>query len=208
MKLLQLDSSATGTASVSRQLTRDIVAAQRAADPSVEVIYRDLTQDPPAHLDAELTKVVKFRDLNDLDDRQRAELALVDTIVDELFAADVIVIGAPMYNFSIPTQLKAWIDRIAQAGRTFKYTAEGPQGLVTGKRVIIASARGGAYAGHAMEAILDHQEAYLKAVLGFLGMTDVTVIRVEGQGLGPEVKAKAIAEAEVQIGQLFLKKAA
>ena len=137
-----------------------------------------------------------------------AEVALVDTLVDELLAADVVVIGAPMYNFSVPTQLKAWIDRVAQAGRTFKYGPDGAVGLATGKRVFIASSRGGLYAGKPFEQALDHQEAYLRAILGFMGMTDVTVVRVEGVAMGPEAKARATEAALAQIDGLFLREAA
>ncbi len=208
MKLLHIDSSAWGDASVSRALTRAIVDAQRATQPGLEVVYRDLTIAPPEHLTAQLAKVVKLRDLTDLDERQKAELALVDTMVGELLAADVVVIGAPMYNFNVPTQLKAWIDRVAQAGLTFKYAAEGPVGLATGKRVIIASSRGGMYAGTPYEVSLDHQEAYLRAVLAFLGMTDITIVRAEGTAMGPEAKERGLAAAHAQIATLFLKSAA
>jgi FMN-dependent NADH-azoreductase len=128
---------------------------------------------------------------------------LTDALVEELLAADAIVIGAPMYNFSIPTQLKAWIDRIAQAGRTFRYTEKGPVGLASGKKVVIASSRGGRYAGTALENALDHQEAYLRAVLGFLGITDVTVVRAEGTGMGPEAQAQALESARRHIETLF-----
>jgi FMN-dependent NADH-azoreductase len=125
-----------------------------------------------------------------------------------LLAADVVVIGAPMYNFGIPSQLKAWIDRVAQAGRTFKYGADGAVGLATGKRVIVASSRGGQYAGKPFEQALDHQEAYLRAVLGFLGMNDVTVVRAEGVAMGPDAKAAAMEAAHRQIDGLFLREAA
>jgi len=208
MKLLHIDSSAWGDTSVSRVLTRAIVDGQRAVEPDVQVTYRDLTESPPDHLTAELAKVVKLRDLENLNDRQRAELALVDALVAELLAADVVVIGAPMYNFTVPTQLKAWIDRIAQAGHTFHYTPEGPVGLATGKRVIIASSRGGKYAGSPVEAKLDHQEAYLRAVLGFLGMTALTIVRAEGVAMGPAAKQAAIDAALAQIDTLFLRSAA
>lgn len=202
MKLLHVDSSPSGDASVSRALTASIVASWRRAVPGLEVLTRDVGAVPPDHLTAELLQVVKFRDLNGLNDRQRAELALTDALVDEFLAADVVVIGAPMYNFSVPTQLKAWIDRIAQAGKTFRYTEKGPVGLAGGKVVVIASSRGGVYStSEAMQA-LDHQEAYLRTVLGFLGITNVTVIRAEGIAMGPEVRAQALAAAESEIATL------
>ncbi|HYG87410.1 MAG TPA: NAD(P)H-dependent oxidoreductase [Azospirillum sp.] len=204
MKLLHIDSSPLSDASVSRQLTASIVEAQRRAEPTIEVTHRDLAVAPPDHLSGELLQVVKFRNTENLNDRQKAELALTDALVEEFLAADVVVIGAPMYNFSIPTQLKAWIDRIAQAGRTFRYTENGPVGLAGGKKVIIASSRGGIYAGTAMENALDHQEAFLRAFLGFVGITDVTVVRAEGVAMGPEARAKAMAAAQEQIGGLFL----
>ncbi len=202
MNLLHIDSSALGEASVSRQLTAAITAAWTQSVPGLTIAYRDLAVAPPDHLSAELMQVVKLRNLDGLSDRQRQELALTDALVDEFLAADVVVIGAPMYNFSVPTQLKAWIDRIAQVGRTFRYTEKGPEGLAGGKTVIIASSRGGIFSGNEAMQALDHQEAYLRTVLGFFGITDLTVIRAEGVGMGPEARAKALAAAQDQIGRL------
>jgi len=201
-KLLHIDSSPLGDMSVSRKLTAEVVSSWLAAHPKDEVVYRDLAVSPPDHLTAELLTVVKFRNLENLTPRQAEELALTDQLVDEIFAADVIVIGAPMYNFSIPTQLKAWIDRLCQAGRTFKYTEKGPVGLVTGKKVIIASARGGQYSQSEAMTALDHQESFLRTVLGFIGLTDVTIVRAEGVSMGPEIKAQALTAASAQIAQL------
>ena len=135
---------------MTRQLTADIVAALTKATPGTPVVYRDLAANPPEHLTAELLQVVKFRNLENLNPHQLSELALTDTLVEELLAAETVVIGAPMYNFSIPTQLKVWLDRLCQAGRTFRYTEKGPVGLAGGRKVIIASARGGRYAGTPM----------------------------------------------------------
>jgi FMN-dependent NADH-azoreductase len=208
MKLLHIDSSPLGGASVSRQLTASVVEAWAAVEPNLKVTHRDLAEAPPEHLSGELMQVVKFRNLDQLNDRQKQELALTDALVDEFLAADVVVIGAPMYNFSIPTQLKAWIDRLAQPGRTFRYTEKGPQGLAGGKKVVIASSRGGLYAGTAFETAMDHQEAYLRAVLGFFGITDVSVVRAEGVGMGPEARDKALSAAQAQIDGLFLSEAA
>ncbi|RUP27243.1 MAG: FMN-dependent NADH-azoreductase, partial [Curvibacter sp.] len=127
---------------------------------------------------------------------QQRENAISEALVTQFLAADVIVVGAPLYNFSIPSQLKAWIDRICQVGRTFKYTDKGPQGLAGGKTVVVVSTRGGKYstsdAGNAME----HQESYLKTVFGFLGITDVRIVRAEGLNMGPEAKAEALGSAE------------
>lgn len=201
--ILHIDSSPLGTASVTRQLTASIVEALRKAEPDATLAYRDVAANPPDHLSGELLQVVKFRNLEGLNERQRSELALTDELVDEFLAADIVVIGAPMYNFSIPTQLKAWIDRLAQIGRTFRYTEKGPEGLAGGKRVIIASGRGGVYSSNPALAGLDHQEAYLRTVLGFFGITDVTFIRVEGVGMGPDAKAAAFAKAEQDIAGLL-----
>ncbi|MCG5239626.1 FMN-dependent NADH-azoreductase [Azospirillum doebereinerae] len=202
-KILHIDSSPLGAASVTRQLTASVVEALRKAEPAAEVAYRDVAANPPDHLSGELLQVVKFRNLDGLNDRQKAELALTDELVDEFLAADVVVIGAPMYNFSIPTQLKAWIDRLAQVGRTFRYTETGPQGLAGGKRVIVASGRGGVYSTNPVMVALDHQEAYLRTVLGFFGVTDVTFVRAEGVGMGPDAKAKAFESADREIEALF-----
>ncbi len=202
MKLLHVDSSPLGDASVSRILTSSLVSAWRKAVPGLEVVVRDLAATAPDHLTAELMQVVKFRNLEGLNERQRRELDLTDALVDEFVAADVVVIGAPMYNFSVPTQLKAWIDRIAQPGKTFKYTEKGSVGLAGGKKVIIASARGGIYSTSEQLNALDHQEAYLRAVLGFFGITDISVVRAEGVAMGPEPKAKALAAAQAEIDRL------
>jgi len=196
MKILQIDSSPLGDASVSRQLTKATVDAWRARYPQAELVYRDLVVDAPAHLDAERVAVVKFGKDAELTPAQAEERALIDAIVGEFLSADVVVIGAPMYNFTVPTQLKAWIDRLAQAGRTFRYTETGPVGLAGGRKVIIASSRGGIYTA-GLEA-LDHQEAYLRAILGFIGVTDIDFVRAEGLGYGPEHRDRAVAEAHQQ----------
>lgn len=201
MKLLHIDSSALGDGSVSRQLTASVVAGWREARPDVQVVYRDLAANPPPHFSPALVGAL-FGKPEDLNDAQRADLALSEELVSEFLAADVVVIGAPMYNFSIPSQLKAWIDRVAQKGRTFAYTEKGPVGLAGGKQVIIASSRGGVYSAGAAAA-LDFQEAYLRGVLGFLGVTDVTTVRAEGVNISAEAKAKALAAAHAEAATLF-----
>jgi len=197
MTLLHLDSSPLGDASVSRQITAAVTAALAGSEAGTIVTYRDLAAEPVPHLGGELLQALRPAPGAPAPDSAavRAELALTEELLAEFLAADTVVIGAPMYNFAIPTQLKAWIDRVAQAGRTFRYTASGPEGLAGGKRVVIVSSRGGKYAGTAFEAALDHQEAYLRAVLGFFGVTDVTVIRAEGVAMGPDARQAAIAEA-------------
>ncbi|MGK9165064.1 FMN-dependent NADH-azoreductase [Inquilinus limosus] len=196
MKILQIDSSPLGDASVSRQLTRATVDAWRAQYPQAELVYRDLAADAPAHLSAERLAVIKFGKDAELTPAQAEERALIDAIVEEFLSADVVVIGAPMYNFTVPTQLKAWLDRLLQAGRTFRYGETGPIGLAGGRKVIIASSRGGIYTA-GLEA-MDHQEAYLRTVLGFIGVTDIDFVRAEGVGYGPEHRDRALAEAHQQ----------
>ncbi|WP_029524656.1 FMN-dependent NADH-azoreductase [Polaromonas glacialis] len=198
-KLLHIDSSILGTNSVSRQLTAQIVASWRAAHPSTDVSYLDLAVSTPSHLSAESLGFRLPAGAADLSDAQLRENAVSEALVSQFLAADVVVIGAPLYNFSIPTQLKAWIDRVAQVGRTFKYTEKGPVGLAGGKTIIVASARGGVYstsdAGNAME----HQESYLKTVFGFFGVTDVRFVRAEGLAMGEAAKTAALAAAQVEI---------
>ncbi len=200
MKLLHIDSSILGPNSVSRTLTAEVVEQQRRQHPGLEVIYRDLAAQPhlhfsPAHLAASYGVTPDAAVANDLVDG--------NAVIEELFAADIIVIGAPMYNFAVPTQLKAWIDRSLVAGRTFHYTPTGPEGLLPkGKRVIAVSSRGGFYGPDSPLAALDHQEAYLKQALGFIGLTDVTVVRAEGLAVSPESKEAALAAARQEISAL------
>jgi FMN-dependent NADH-azoreductase len=198
MKLLHIDSSPLAGNSVSRELTRRIVAQWKHNHPHTKVEHLDLAVDAPNHLNADS---LGFRmGLGEgLSEVQRRENEISERLVSQFLAADVIVVGAPMYNFSIPSQLKAWIDRIGQPGRTFKYTEKGAVGLAGGKTVIIASSRGGMYFGNpAMEA-LDHQESYLRTIFNFVGITDVRFVRAEGVGLGDEAKAKAFEAADIAI---------
>ena len=198
-KLLHIDSSILGGNSVSRQLTAQIVASWRAAHPATQVTYLDLAVDTPSHLSAESLGFRMPAGTATLSETAQRENAISEALVSQFLAADVVVIGAPLYNFSIPTQLKAWIDRIAQAGRTFTYTDKGPVGLAGGKTIIVASTRGGMYstsdAGNAME----HQESYLKTIFGFFGVTDVRFVRAEGLAMGEAGKAAALASAELDI---------
>ena len=192
MKLLHIDSSALGTFSVTRELTAAAVAQYRERNPGVAVSYRDLAADPLPHW----TPI--GGDPSALTPELRAQAAHNEEILQEFLAADVIIIGAPMYNFGVPSTLKAWIDRVAVAGRTFRYTANGPEGLAGKKQVLIASARGGFYAG-TPNAVADFQESYLRQTLGFLGLTDIEFVRAEGVGMGPEQRAAAIAAAHTAI---------
>ena len=208
MRLLQLDSSITGANSVSRLLTAEIVDAQRAKHPGIEVTYRDLAATPLMHLSP--AHMAAFQGAQVTDENLGRDLALGAEVMDELFAADVIVIGAPLYNFTIPTQLKAWIDRVAVAGKTFRYPEKGPLGLLPpGKTVFIASTAGGVYSGASPAKAMEHGESYLLAVLHLIGLDDVTVVRAEGLNMGPEPRARAIENARLVIaGVEPMKKAA
>jgi FMN-dependent NADH-azoreductase len=193
MKLLHIDASPLGQHSVSRQLTAAIVQQLRHEDPSLKVTYRDISAHPLPHWAP-------------VADAQSDAATLGNGVMEEFLAADVIVIGAPMYNFSIPSQLKAWIDRIVVAGKTFRYGETGPQGLAAGKRVIVASSRGGIYSS-GPAAGMDFQEPYLRAVLGFMGITDVQFVRAEGVSVSADHKTSAIAAAQNIIGALASKAA-
>jgi FMN-dependent NADH-azoreductase len=198
MKLLHIDSSVLGTQSVSRQLTAEIVAEWRANHPGTQVDYLDLAVDTPSHLSAESLGFRLPADAQ-LSEAQKRENAVSEALVSQFLAADVIVVGAPLYNFSVPSQLKAWIDRVAQVGRTFKYTEKGPVGLAGGKTVIVASSRGGVYSTSDGGLAMEHQESYLKVVFGFFGITDVRFVRAEGVAMGPDARAQALSAAQVDV---------
>ncbi|MBD9371943.1 FMN-dependent NADH-azoreductase [Rhizobium sp. ARZ01] len=194
MNVLQIDSGILGENSVSRRLTAAIAAQVKVDNPAAKVAYRDLVANPLPHLTGVHLMAANAKP-EDVDGQLAADVAVSAAVLDEFLAADTIIIGAPMYNFSLPSQLKAWIDRIAVAGKTFRYTENGPEGLAKGKKVIVASTRGGLYStGPA--AIMDHQEAYLKTVLGFFGISDVEFVRAEGLNISAVSKATAISEAE------------
>ena len=194
MKLLHIDSSSLGSHSVSRGLTASIVAELVREQPGAEVTYRDLAARPLPHW-------------SPVADAADPAAALGTEVLEEFLAADVIVIGAPMYNFSIPSALKAWIDRVAVAGKTFRYTAEGPEGMAKGKRVSIASSRGGFYGTGTAGQPMDFQEPYLSAVLGFLGITDIEYVRAEGVNVSADHKAEALKTAQATIGVVARKAA-
>ncbi|GGA17686.1 FMN-dependent NADH-azoreductase [Dyella nitratireducens] len=193
MKLLHLDASPLGQHSVSRELTAAIVNQLAEESPSLQITYRDLSSHALPHW----TPVM---------DAESDAAKLGQAVMDEFLEADIVVIGAPMYNFGIPSQLKAWIDRVAVAGKTFRYTEAGPEGLAGGKRVIVASSRGGVYS-NGPAAGMDFQENYLRAVFGFLGVDDVKFIRAEGVNMSAEHKVKAIASAHHSISSLATKAA-
>ncbi|MCG8993533.1 NAD(P)H-dependent oxidoreductase [Laribacter hongkongensis] len=201
MKLLHIDSSVLAEHSVSRQLTARIVTEWQATHPGTAVEYLDLAQDTPATLSgAELAARMTPADSRSAE--QTAAAARTEAFLQQFLAADVIVVGAPMYNFSIPSQLKNWIDCIAQAGRTFKYTETGPVGLAGNKTVIVASSRGGVYSTSEALRALDHQESYLRTVLGFMGIDNVRIVRAEGVNQGADRRSQALAAAEADIATL------
>lgn len=198
MKLLHVDSSINGSASVSRGLTRQVVDNWVARHPDTQVEYLDLAVDTPPHFSADS---MGFRrpPTGEVSEAEQKENALAEALVSQFLAADVIVVGAPLYNFSIPSQLKAWIDRLAQAGRTFRYTAQGPEGLATGKTVIAVLSRGGIYSTSDAGQAMEHQESYLKTIFGFFGITDVRVVRAEGTDMGEESRNNALSTAAQDI---------
>jgi len=182
MKLLRIDSSARAS-SVTRQLTAEFVTAWKKENPGGQVRERDLSATSLPLITDEWTKA-SYGDPNNLTPEQKQALSVSDALVDELVAADVIVIGAPMYNFTISAPLKAWIDQVVRLGRTWAFDANGPRGLLQGKKVVVITSRGGAYRQGTFKAQFDFQEPYLRHVLGFMGLTDVTFIHAENQNKG------------------------
>ncbi len=200
MNLLHIDASILGRNSVSRQLSAAIVERLRSTRPELQVRYTDLAAEPIGHLSG--AHLAAAQGAASDSQALQADLDRGRKALEDFLAADIIVIGAPMYNFSIASQLKAWIDRIVVAGRTFRYTDRGPEGLAGGKRVFVASSRGGLYGPDSPAAGLDHQESYLRGIFGFLGITDLTFVRAEGVNIGPGPREAAIAAATAQAAQL------
>jgi FMN-dependent NADH-azoreductase len=196
--ILVLNSSVSGEASVSRLLVADAVTELTQRDPSAKVVFRDLGADPIPHLTPSTVAGVRAAPSTPAEHEARA---LSDKLIAELRAADVIVIGAPMYNFSIPTTLRAWFDHVLRAGETFRYSEAGPEGLLGGKRVIVVESRGGLYSEGPAQA-LDFQEPYLRQLLGFVGLTDVTFIRAEKIGYGPDAREQAVADSRAELAKL------
>lgn len=201
MKILCLTSSILNDFSVSNALVKDVVSHFKAKYHDVTVIEKNLGENPPAHLSLAVATAVRTKDLSPLNDIQKQEYQEILTAIDELKTADLVVIGAPMYNLSVSSGLKTWIDQICQAGLTFKYTEQGPQGLVNDKPVIVVSSRGGIYSEPPYSAF-DHQEPYIKGILGLVGISNVQFIRAEGTNISPEIKEQAIAKAKQQITTL------
>lgn len=196
-KLLQINASLFSANGQSSRLADQFVAAWRASNPAGQVTVRDLAQDPVPHLDAERFQAF----ITKPDERSAAQRALADlsdNLVEEVKAADVVVLGVPMYNFGVPSTLKAYFDHIARAGVTFRYTANGPEGLLKGKKAYVFAARGGLYAGTPK----DSQTGYIRDFLGFLGITDVEFVYAEGLSMGEPAKEAALAGAKQRLEEL------
>ncbi len=195
--VLIIESSARQQDSVSRQLTRQFISQWQTAHPADLISVRDLAKSPVPHLDTNLLGGW----MKPLEQRNETEQAALDRsklLTDELLAADVLVLAAPMYNFSIPSTLKAWLDHVLRAGVTFKYTETGTRGLLTGKQAYVLTARGGLYAG----GTHDHQEPYLRQVLGFVGIHDISFIHAEGLNMGGVFQEKGLNQAKARIAQI------
>jgi FMN-dependent NADH-azoreductase len=193
MKLLHLDSSILGGNSASRQLSAAIAGQLVKATPGLDMVYRDLAAEPLSHLTGEL--FAARQGAVPESPAMQKDIAASQAVLDEFLDADIVVIGAPMYNFGIPSQLKAWIDRILVAGKTFKYSAQGVEGLAGNKRVIIAISRGGFYGAGTPSAVGEHLETYLRYVFGFIGIANPEIIVAEGVQIGPEYREKALEGA-------------
>jgi FMN-dependent NADH-azoreductase len=193
MVLLHLDSSILGANSASRQLSAAAVERFRKQVPGLEVIYRDLAAEPLSHLSGE--HFAATRGATPESPAVQKDVAVSQAVLEEFLAADIVVIGAPMYNFTLPSQMKAWIDRIIVAGKTFRYSAGSVEGLAGNKRVVIAVSRGGFYGAGTPAAAMEHLETYLRGVFGFIGVTNLEIIVAEGLAVGPEQREKAMQGA-------------
>lgn len=200
MKLLHIDASILGGNSVSRQLSAAVVDRLRKTTPGLEVTYRDISTAPLQHLTG--AHLAAAQGATPEAPALRDDIAASAAALDEFLAADIVVIGAPMYNFTIPSQLKAWIDRILVAGKTFRYTDKGVEGLVGGKRVIVTVSRGGFYGAGTPAAAGEHLETYLRWVFGFIGIADPEIIIAEGVQVSPEQRQKALVGALQAVGSL------
>ena len=197
--ILVLNSSVSGEASVSRLLVADAVTELTQRDPSAKLVFRDLAANPVPHLTPETFAGVRSQATTPAEQLARA---LSDELIAELRAADTIVIGAPMYNFSIPTTLRSWFDHVLRASETFSYSEAGPKGLLSGKKVIVVEARGGLYSEGPAQAT-DFQEPYLRQLLGFIGLADdLTFIRAEKIGYGPDARDQALADSRAELAKL------
>jgi FMN-dependent NADH-azoreductase len=198
MNLLHVDSSILGGNSVSRQLSAAVVEQLTAVIPGLSVQREDLAATPLQHMSSAHLAAAQGTTPETV--ALEFDVAHGQKALEAFLAADIVVVGAPMYNFSIPSQLKAWIDRLSVAGKTFRYSEKGPEGLAGGKKVILVSSRGGFYGEGSPAAALDHQESYLRAVFGFFGITDISIIRAEGVNYGPAERQRAVEAALAEVG--------
>ncbi len=199
INILIIDSAATGPASVSHSLTDGVAETLRRLHPKASIVRRDIGAEPIPHLDSATTAAI--RGAEPATEAARQAVALSDRLVAELKAADLIVIGAPMYNFGMPSTLKAWFDHVLRAGITFRYSEAGPEGLVKGKKAIVIETRGGLYS-EGPGVASDSQEPHLRTMLGFMGVDDITFVRAEKLGFGPEAVAEAVAAATAELDRL------
>ncbi|CEG58859.1 FMN-dependent NADH-azoreductase [Legionella fallonii LLAP-10] len=202
MNLLAINSSILEDYSISRQLMTQFLDYWQRENPKSEMIYRDLNAQTIGHLSSELLQA-KQKPINELSPELRRELELSEELITEFLNADELVIGAPMYNFTISTQLKSWIDRILVAGRTFKYTEQGVMGLSGGKRVTIISTRGNHYSSDEVMRAKDFQENYLRTIFNFIGINEIKIIRAEGLHLSESIKKQSMEQAENEIKKAF-----
>ena len=191
-KLLHIDSSVLGQNSVSRKLTAAIVERLQQATPDLQTVYRDVTSTPLGHLSGLHLAAAQGATP---EGALAADVAAGQAVLEEFLASDIVVIGAPMYNFTIPSQLKAWLDRILVAGKTFKYSEKGAVGLAGNKRVIIAVSRGNFYDANLPTAAGEHLQTYLRWVFGFIGVTNLEIISADGVNVSPENREKALTGA-------------
>lgn len=196
-QLLVIESSARHEGSISRQLTQDFIAQWQAQQPQAHVVVRDVAKHPLPHLDGDLLAGWMLPKAEQTA-AQQAAAQRSDQAIEQLLAADVLLLAAPMYNFSIPSTLKAWFDHVLRAGVTFKYTEQGPQGLLSGKRAVVLTARGGVHAGLSS----DHQEAYLRQVLGFMGIDDVQFVHAEGLNMGQDSATQGLNKAQQALARV------
>jgi FMN-dependent NADH-azoreductase len=197
--ILIIDSAATGENSVSRRLTRAAAETLASRDPEAHIVLRDVGADPVPHLTEATVPAIRAGIVES--DAAREAMALSDALIDELRAADLIVIGAPMYNFGMPSTLKAWFDHVLRARITFRYTEAGPEGLLKGKKAVVVEARAGFYS-EGPASSLDSQEPHIRTLLGFMGIDDITFVRAEKLAFGPEAADAAIGEALAAIENL------
>lgn len=198
MKILHIDSATTGENSVSRELTKAALDHFTAKHPDAEVTSLDFDTDPLPHLTAATTGAIRLP-AEAHTPEMAAAFPAERAVLDQFLASDIVILGVPMYNFTIPSSIKAWLDRLGVPGVTFSYSEAGPKGLAGGRRVIVVSSRGGEYA---FDGPMEHQETYLRDMFGFIGIDDVEFIRAEKIGYGPDVRAAAIADAKAEIAKL------